>query len=269
MTELFEVMAGDVVIFLDERLPHDGEGDVNCVGVVVDERGAFYIDGTGFFRRVRRVPLNELSFLRNLSLRRPEVDDRMRSLIERYFSKAIHSYPLFDAGMLHMHAQNWTLFERGTLFPSRPSYNSTVEHAVAWDEFIAKLQPWDAIFTRQLDSRLSGFIAWATHGPWSHVASYEGDGIVQEVVTSGYRRGSVDVYKSPRFWVAAYRHVEHQKLVELPLPTYDDFRRRYKDGYSYIGALRHGVRAFGHNHTSALVPNSFIYCGRFALVDHV
>ena len=261
MLNRFTVMPGDVVLFLDEKLPHVDAQDVNCVAVVIDERGALYIDKKPFFKKLRWVPLQSISRLSNLVMRRASIDDTLREQIASFFLAKLKNPPEFEAGLQHMLLENYALFSRGTLFPVWRPYSSIDSYNQAWDSLVKQLKPLDGIFTVRLDDRVSRFIARATHGPWSHVAMYEGNGQISESVTSGMRWVPLETYKGSKFWIGAYRHVSAKGRKNLVVLPEKEIRQRFKDGYNYRGAIAYGIRSFCNDHSHELIPNSMIYGG--------
>jgi hypothetical protein len=178
----FVVMPGDLVLFLDTRLPVSAGNETNQVAVVVDEQGALYIGKGVIGRRIRRIPLQELPSLPKVQLRRTK-HAGYGDLIARYFLKHANQPSYFEAGLRALHCDNHQPFETGRLFPERPTYRSDDEYEAAWARFKSLLKPLDGIYTVDQSSRISRFIAWATHGTWSHVALYIGDGEIHESVT--------------------------------------------------------------------------------------
>jgi hypothetical protein len=83
----FVVMPGDLVLFLDTRLPVSAGNETNQVAVVVDEQGALYIGKGVIGRRIRRIPLQELPSLPKVQLRRTK-QAGYGDLIARYFLKS-------------------------------------------------------------------------------------------------------------------------------------------------------------------------------------
>jgi hypothetical protein len=171
----------------------------------------------------------------------------------------------FLAGVRAMQNTNFEMFLRGELFPLSPVYESDEEYERAWSDLISQLRPRDMIFTTQLDSWLSRFIAWATKGPFSHCGIYLGDGEISEIVTSGNRIAPLEIYKGRKFRVAAYR-------TFAPLPkkwskTVEECHAADgTPGYSYFGAMTHGLRSFFGDHENSFTPNSLIYQGRIGFI---
>jgi hypothetical protein len=266
----FVVMPGDLVLFLDTRLPVSAGNETNQVAVVVDEQGALYIGKGVIGRRIRRIPLQELPSLPKVQLRRTK-HAGYGDLIARYFLKHANQPSYFEAGLRALHCDNHQPFETGRLFPERPTYRSDDEYEAAWARFKSLLKPLDGIYTVDQSSRISRFIAWATHGTWSHVALYIGDGEIHESVTSGVREVPLEIYKGRQYWVAAYRHigaitnprsVQEARASARSLP----FRR---DRYNYPGAIKFGLRAFFNDHSPDLVPNSAMYAGNRIFIAQV
>lgn len=173
--------------------------------------------------------------------------------------------------MKALHAGNLPFLITGQIFPDPPVYRNDAEYLSAWDKLTARLLPLDTIFTRDNESKLSRFIAWSTHGPWSHVATHAANGEIWESVTGGIRNVSIDVYKGRRYRVGAYRHIElldKPMTAERAIETVSSHRFR-PNAYNYVQAIRYGARSFFGDHSHALVPNSMLYQGIYVLIAQV
>jgi hypothetical protein len=270
-----EVHPGDLALFYDDRFPPDPNDDplatpINRVAVVVDEGGALYLGKRGWVRTVQHVPMARFSALRNLELRRfsqPEFG----SQIAVYFRIYKNNPNYFEAGLKALHAGNMQPFVEGRLFPMRPFYPDEDTYNKRWEAFVNSLKPGDAVYTVDTESNISRFIAWATHGTWSHVAWYTGNGIIWESTTKGIRNISIDVYKHRRFFLGGYRHID---LMNTTLWSEDANRKASnhnfrENSYNYFGAIKYGLKSFVGDHSHNLVPNSAIFQGnlvRIALV---
>ena len=164
---------------------------------------------------------------------------------------------------------NMQPFVECRLFPQRPFYIDDDAYNEGWAIFVQSLKPGDAIYTVDTKSYLSRFIAWATHGTWSHVAWYMGDGMISESTTSGIRTVPIEFYKQRRYWLGAYRHIQ---LMEAALSSEHcqnvvarDKRFRH-DRYNYLAAMRYGFRSFIGDHSHNLVPNSAMFQGHLVRV---
>jgi hypothetical protein len=264
----------DIVVFLDERFPNDsdtqpGEMQVNRVAVVVDEHGALSLRPNAIPRLVEVVPLQNIPALRNLQVR--SVVDHHSNEIAQFFITHANRPTHFEAGLRALHEGNLQPLIAGGFFPKRQVYTTDGEYQAAWHTWKANLAPLDFIFTRDLKSRLSNFIAWATDGEWSHAALHVGDGEIAESVTSGIRRVPVELYEERRYWVAAYRRVDaavHPKAK----PEVDAAVRSHHfrlNAYNYRGALTYGWKAFRGDHSHALTPNSQVLQGNLMFMGHV
>lgn len=170
-----------------------------------------------------------------------------------------------------MREENLQPLIAGNFFPDRPTYRTGDEYEAAWRRLKVSLEPADFIFTTDLNSRLSRFIAWSTDGAWSHAAIHVGRGAIWESVTSGIRRnGPIELYKGQRYWVAAYRHCDALKRPRTEEEVAAAVRaHRFKpNAYNYRGALNFGWRAFRGDHSHALTPNSTVLQGHLVLVAH-
>jgi hypothetical protein len=135
----FVVMPGDLVLFLDTRLPVAAGNETNQVAVVVDGQGALYIGKGIIGRRIRRIPLQQLPSLANVQFRRTK-HAGYGNLITRYFLKCADQPSYFEAGLRALHCDNHQPFETGRLFPERPIYRSDDEYEAAWTRFKSLLR---------------------------------------------------------------------------------------------------------------------------------
>lgn len=265
--DVFELGPGDVVLYLDDQCPAKHAEGINQTAFVVDERGALVLRN----RRVELIPLNQIPLLRNVQVRKtdPKLGEAMASYFVRYERCPAH----FEAGVRAGACRNFQPFELGSIFPVAPVYKNEGEYENAWQNFTFLLKPLDCILMTCRTSILSRFIAWATHGPWSHVALYVGDGEIAEWGTTGFRRGPIENYKGQQNWTACYRHIDTVKnppsTAKARKAIESDPRNVPSGGYNYRGALWYGVRAFLGDHKLGLTPNSLIYQGLYVLIAQV
>jgi hypothetical protein len=270
------VEPGDVIIFYDKRFPPDpGSGTANVpatnrVAVVVNERGALFLGRGVLGKKVEILPLGPVAPEKNIQIRKSPYAQHADAIAD-YFMRQIHKPAHFEAGLRALYFGNLQPFLTGTLFPVRPTYNSDDEYDSAWTLLKNSLKPMDTIFTVDTSSTVSKFIAWATHGPWSHVAVHVNEGEIWESVLSGIRTVPIETYKGRRYWIAAYRLIE---AIEKPISaekahavvSSHPFRL---NSYNYYGALKHGLKAFLQDHSHGLVPNSKIFQGNYVLIAQV
>ena len=227
--------AGDIVLFYDFETPPEGsEPGPNQIAVVVDERGAFFRRRN----RILRISYESILELPALVIRKSP-HTHVASEIEAFFSNAIERPVLFQAGLAFLFHGNLQPFISGRIFPARPRHDSPEQYELAWLELRSKLRPMDAIFTRSFRNPMSNLIAWATHGPWSHVAVHVGDGEIAELTVPRMRRGPIELYKGRNNWVALYRHIEGEIPAERAHEIADAVFGNFRDGYNYRDALRH------------------------------
>jgi len=261
----YEVSLGDIVLFRDDRCsrPIDETG-CNQWAFVVDSDKALFCR-----RRVHTLPLHEIPSLPEVRL----VGNPHPSLGHKFanFFLAHREYPAhFNAGAKALLHNNHQPFLEGRLFPIPPKYESNRAYEAAWSQLLAKLQPLDCVFLVDRKSLLSRFIAWATHGPWSHVAMHLKNGEVIESTTSGLRRVAIDSYQNRNYWVATYRPIEwvdgppsSESIDGIANNPFDG----WTDGYNYRGAIYYGCKALLGDHEHNLTPNSMIYSGRFVRIS--
>jgi hypothetical protein len=263
----------DIVIFNDKHFPADPDAEidevpVNRVAVVVDERGALSVGRGVLGRRVELLPLQAIPKLPHVQIRRLALGhtDEIAQFFRRHADRPTH----FEAGLRALREENLQPLIEGGFFPTRPCYRTDDDYENAWCRFKANLKPLDFVFTLDLDSRLSRFIAWATDGAWSHAAVHVGRGEIWESVTSGIRNGPIEMYKGRRYWVAAYRHCDALKNPRSEQEVEDGVHAHpfRSNAYNYGAALRYGWKAFRGDHTHSLTPNSTVLQGNLVLVAH-
>jgi hypothetical protein len=264
--QILELGPADIAVYFYRQCqrPVDETG-CNQWAIVVDEHGAL----SRHQSRVIRVPWEALLKMPELHFRSNPYDGH-RDRIARFFLDHVKLHDHFEAGEKALLQGNLQPFEWGRLFPSRPTYASDFEFDQAWRDVLEKARPMDTIFAAREDDIMSRLVVWTTQGPFSHVATYLGDGEIWESVTSGLRRGKLtDLYKSRRIWVAVYRHIQHTER-EFSFDEAEriaaDVAAKYKDGYNWFQAVRHGLMSFRGAHEDAEVPNSFLYRGSWVLI---
>jgi hypothetical protein len=135
--------------------------------------------------------------------------------------------------------------------------------------FIRQLEPHDPIFTFDRQSLLSKLIAVLTHGPFSHVATYLGDGKIWEIVTSGARVVPLEVYKGRgRYRVAAYRHYGYEKKDRATQQA-ELMQLVGNVRYGYFGAVFAGFKSYFRFHRESATPNGIILSGPLIFIEQV
>jgi hypothetical protein len=266
--KVIEVKACDIALFWDGRSAIHPDPDLNQIAIIVGDY-ALALRRSAITRRrqVEEIALADLTSFRNLTLRSSTaLFDRDR--VAQFFITHRRDPEQFAAGLKAFRRENFQPLLAGSFFPTRPTYKSDSEYQDAWQHMVEQLRPMDTVFTTCHTSVLSKFIAWATHGPWSHVLTYVGNGEIHESITSGIRRGSIELYRSRANWVAAYRHTE----LENDPRTYEEALAateiNWRPGYNYRKAIYYGARSFFGDHDHALVPNSIVYQGHMSLIAH-
>lgn len=264
----------DIVVFYDPNFPKDHEASiydppVNRVAVVVGEEGALTIGRRLLRSRVELIPLAVLPRLPSVQVRRvaaPCHVDAIARFFRRHAKRATH----FEGGLRALRQGNLQPLVDGGFFPEQRSYRDEATYETEWQRLVGHLQPGDWILTRDRESALSRFIAWATDGLWSHVAMHLGDGEIFEWITSGPRQGSIDLYKGRRYSVGVYRLASgEQRSSEEWRAAMAALTARLKHRYGYWGAFKAGVLAFRGQHMDALTPNSDVLRGNLTLIDFV
>lgn len=268
------ISPGDIILFFDKRLPADPKerGDqpsLNRVGVIINEAYALSINQLLGTRYIERMPVAKLQELANLTLRRCDPPE-FGNAIAAFFRNHRRKVAQFDAGLRSLFYGNMQPFAEGRVYPTRPSYPNDASYQASWRYLISQLQPMDMLFTIDRSSLLSRFIAWSTHGPWSHVALYVGEGEISESTTSGLRTCSIEVYHSRRYWIGAYRRIEAfadpKPLEEARSAVVASCRQFKPNRYNYAAAIWHGARAFLGRYEDNLVPNCQMLHGQFVRI---
>ena len=238
----------DVVIFFDphSKNPIDELG-CNQWAFVVDEEKALFSR-----RLVHAITLIKLrAHPEAIAIRRipPEFSDCVADFLMRYRWRPA----LFKAAVNFLQCTNYMPFLSGSFFPPDVEYVTDMEYDEAWRRMIAALEPHDLILTFDRTSSLSKIIALCTHGPFSHVATYVGEGKIWEIVTSGARVVPIEHYKyRHKYRVAAYRHFGHEPMTRDEQLA-DMMSVVGNVRYGYLGALWGGIKSyFGYHRDQQL-----------------
>ena len=170
----------------------------------------------------------------------PEFSDCVADFLMRYRWRPA----LFKAAVNFLQCTNYMPFLLGSFFPPDVEYVTDMEYDEAWRRMIAALEPHDLILTFDRTSSLSKIIALCTHGPFSHVATYVGEGKIWEIVTSGARVVPIEHYKDRhKYRVAAYRHFGHEPMTRDEQLA-DMMSVVGNVRYGYLGALWGGIKSY-------------------------
>jgi len=253
----------DIVLFYDKQAKTPVDQGVNQQAFVVDDKRALY----------QRCLIRSISLAALRSKSEAIVVRGVPYQVAPYVAKMLLRYRwrpnMFNFATNFIRAHNYGPFIRGNLFPDDVSYQYDDEYEVAWSRFVQNLEPHDYLLTFDRASLLSRIIAIGTLGPFSHIASYMGDGNIWEVVTTGTRIVPLETYKSRRYRVAAYRNYGHSFVTkEEAMAHYE--KTAGMPGYNYVGAFKAGVRTFlGDRTRSPTTPNGIILGGLLAFIDQV
>jgi hypothetical protein len=250
----------DIIIFFDWVSPHPvDERGCNQWAFVVDDQQALYIRG-----KVHSIPLSDIHKLDN-----PIVIHRIPEALAKLVAPVLLKYQnnpmMFQVVINHLQCNNLLPILEDSFFPLDVTYADDDEYEAAWQHMVSSLKPRDLIFTFNRKSFISNVIAKFTHGPFSHCAVHAENGIISEIVTSGTRMVNIDVYKGRKYRVAVFRH--YGKAPDTKEEMLAKMRAENgRPGYSYIGALQAGIRAYFGNHTVAMAPNSIILAGALTFI---
>ena len=260
---------GDIIIFYDprSRLKID-HSQCNQPAVVLPGKRAIFLR-----RRPVVSSLSDVAAAPHAKLIMA-ADEKRRSDAAAYFLENQSDAWAIEAGFNAIGKENFEFVRTPHLFPERSRYAGIPEYEAQWSRFLSVLKPGDVIFSRNDDSLASRIVAACTHGPWSHVMIYIGDGEIAESTVPSVRRAPIEVYKSSSVWLCAYRHISQRQTSFTSLKTQElsSVIDRYTDGlppgYNYTCAAWHGVRAFAGD-TKAIVPNTMIITGNFRYIAQV
>lgn len=263
---------GGVVVFYDNNYPREPGGPtdraVNSVGFVTSDFEILVLKNDVLFGlRIDKYHVGDLADLENVSSHTTPLKD-IGEQVGAYFKKYRFDPFAIYGGKTALFHGNPDIFIRGELRPIYPKYNSQAHRDEAWEKFKSSLKPGDRIVTFDHSSVISHIIAWATRGPWSHLAIYLGDGQISEFVTSGLREVSLEIYRSPNYSLGSYRYID---LVDKELTREEVLATSCCDPtpgmtYDYVGAITASWHAFNGDFVKGVVPNSMMYLGTVTLV---
>lgn len=256
------VRPADLIFFWDKK-SRDKSEKHNQMGVIIDNGNVIYSND-----RVRSISLVDILNEGRFSIYQNDFSDEIRIGAINFFRANYQKKMIVESGIRHLIGGNTLPFIEQSIFPRKPFYAGDEEYDAAWDKFMSLIRPGDAIFTTDHQSALSRFISSFTHGPWSHMALYLGDGQIQEMVTSGLRRCSINIYRTRSRWVAAYRTAKTVDTLPDPKLFFDECDRQLSEParYAYKKVIYYGLRSFFGDHSHDWVPNSVIYSGRFFFI---
>lgn len=256
------VRPADLIFFRDEK-SRDKSEKHNQIGVIIDKANVIYSNS-----RVRSRPLVHIMNEGRFSVYHGNFSDDIRLGVIDFFRDNFKDKMIVESGIKHLLRKNTFPFVEKCIFPKKPLYANDSEYYAAWEKFIKKIRPGDIIFTTDVESLISKFICKFTHGTWSHTAIYLGNGQIQEMVTSGLRRCSIDIYKTPSRWVAAYRTPKTVETLPDQKVFFDalDSQLAEPARYAYKKVIYYGLRSYFGDHSHDWIPNSLIYSGRFFFI---
>ncbi len=214
-------------------------------------------------RLVKRVRRRELKVLQ---LRWP-VDKEKQ--VDRFFTENVPNLNLLTRGIKEVGTGNVEYFENPLKLP-RLNPITPDEHETRWVGLLADIRPGDLVQVFDQGNRLSRLISQFDVGTWSHTAMYCGNGIIQEVITSGFAERPLTVYKSQNYRLGVYRHPNMTK--EKAAMAYIFGRSQSRAKYNWAGAVRIGLkRLLGvtNQRNSDVSPNDLIWGSDLELVHLV
>lgn len=118
---------------------------------------------------------------------------------------------------------------------------SAVEFEARWATLESAIRAADSLFTIDTKSRVSRLIARLDGGPWSHVATFLGDGLLHEAVAPRVTLTPLSHYHDPRFRLGLYRvpgEIASEKIDALRMFAVSTVG----DRYNYHGMIKVGLR---------------------------
>ena len=193
------------VMFRDADLTHKWPfssvkwGAKNKVGYVTKEDVVIH----PYYLRLRRLPLAKVPRPCDMWTLPPSPID---SNVETFFTQNCDNFWLFNVGIhaLNPNGAYPNFFDAPIKLPL-PEHRSDAQFYKRWDTLMDVLQRGDFVFTADSESRISRLICRWDQGPWSHVATYIGDGIVHEAIPPRVSERPIDVYRNPRYRLGVYR----------------------------------------------------------------
>jgi hypothetical protein len=268
---LLPAVPGNVVLFQDPHPKSPVKDGFNQVGVVLPDLRVLFVRSG----RAVEFPLEELARLPAavLALKPPGVTEQAA----RFFNHHRRNSRIVALGLQALEAGNYGVFHSLDIVPVFRGVPSQQEYESAWEALMRKLEVGDLVFVFEQRSLIDRLIARLDHGPWSHVATYTGDGrIVEAVPGKGVVERGLDVYKDRYIRLGVYR--APSSSPEMRLEVVAGIRALLGRGYGYRKVLRLGLAKLvarvlkgdsAHWVEAGVTPNDLIYSGRLVLIGHV
>lgn len=253
---------GSIVLYFDKKSknPADFTG-YNQVGIVIDEN-KMLIKRKKSIVEVKSIDSPNGQY----SLRTPN-SAKAAKLIVTYFKDNVMNVPLFDRGMASLvDSKRAHLFDSPLLMPKFMD-RSVNDYEEKWRAIESKAQAGDLIFTYDSHSLISKLIAGFDKGAWSHVATYMGDGMLCEAITSGVTKRNINHYKQPNIMVGLYRFPNITEDQAKNIKAFHE--KQIGKPYNYLGVIKLALKMVLGLKSKIPTPNGIIYRGDLLLVEWV
>ena len=268
-----KVPPGSQIIFFDKKTqkPPGKKTGCNQIGIFISHNKILFCRK----RTVIELNFNELAGS-NVSIVAYK-DTTLLPKIARFFDSNRDNYRLFALGTNALFCHNYKVFNVPEIMPKFGKQQiPDSEYEASWNRLISKMQKGDTIFTFNSKSLISKIIAKIDNGSWSHTGTYVGNGEISEMISTGYTKRSVEVYKQKHIHIGIYRF--HQITPEQQ-GSIDDFVVECNEmyggqGYPFFRALKLGIRTLlhltdGKYRPQDFTPNGIVYAGTHFLVDYI
>jgi hypothetical protein len=247
------------VLFLDDDRTHETVitgfnkiGWVTSSGLVVHARR----------RRIVATPISEIKRHHHEFRKTPENLDQ--SKLERFFAMNYRAYDLFFSGVAAIASRNKDFFLNPIKLPILDGIGRE-EHDKRWGALTVAITECDFLCVFDSKSLISRFIAYIDDGPWSHTASYSGEGTIFEAVPPRVCERPLEIYRDPRYRLGLYRTVpELDPAQKLSFNAFQ--RRQIGRRYSYEKAFLAGFLKHLRRPRNAPTPNDFAILPQVTLI---
>lgn len=262
---LSELEAGDIIFEFDE------------LGKIINESSFLYAGNAYVFeinakkQWTRRFPMESLSDLRNPRIMTwTKADPEWSKRVAEFF--AYHDYDFRLAGLLVSSMRDEDdefKIELPRLIP-RLDEISKDEYEKRWDILLSLIQAGDLIFTTRTDRRTSQVIQSFTHGPWSHIGTVLKEGMISEMLTSGFTERAISVYRDGKTRIGLYRPIFAVTPEQINRMREYTVQNIYNTKYGYRIAVLSGLlNKSGRFREGFVSPMDLVYGGKMRMVHFV
>ncbi|MCX5819731.1 MAG: hypothetical protein NT047_07455 [Deltaproteobacteria bacterium] len=190
----------------------------------------------------------------------PLKDDDFAKKVFKYFTEYKDHIYLFKLGLIAFcdHTKHG-IFDCNEIMPKFNSTKNSTEYEKAWDILIQKAKVGDAFFTFNTKSIISKLIARLDKGTWSHVAIYQGNGMITEAISRGTVLSNICEYKKPYYHVGLYSPIGMNERERIVVGIRGLLLLNKK--YNYWGSMKVGLKTILGKGGMIPTPNGMIYRG--------